>query len=300
MGTVYEGTRRRLFVDMDGVLAEFKAVDTLETLYEEGYFYGLKPQENVINAIWVLSHHPDIEVFILSAVLTDSKYALEEKKRWIDEYMPWMDEAHQIFTPCGEDKKLYIPDGIRQTDCLLDDYTHNLTLWEPPARGVKLLNGINHTHGTWQGRMVDMNMSDVQLAAVLQDMVLPARMDYRLVEIVDLDGQSFFCKDYSRDPAQILRDYMESRTWLEFSEGCEIITDIRAAELEQQRDNGTENGLICTIRMSKALDLFEMYFPDRDIRELTLREAMRNPDLLEDAVSTPQAVREEQGDLICK
>jgi len=31
----------------------------------------------------------------------------------------------------------------------LDDYTKNLVLWQPPARGIKLLNGINHTRGTW-------------------------------------------------------------------------------------------------------------------------------------------------------
>jgi len=50
---------------------------------------------------------------------------------------------------CGDDKKLYIPQGIRSDDWLLDDYTKNLVLWQPPARGIKLLNGINHTRGTW-------------------------------------------------------------------------------------------------------------------------------------------------------
>ena len=36
---------------------------------------------------------------------------------------------------------------------LLDDYTKNLASWNP-NQGIKLLNGINHTRGTWQGNAV--------------------------------------------------------------------------------------------------------------------------------------------------
>ena len=41
----------RLFIDMDGTLAKFQTVDTLEKLYEKGYFYNLPPNENVVEAI---------------------------------------------------------------------------------------------------------------------------------------------------------------------------------------------------------------------------------------------------------
>ena len=34
--------KNRLFVDMDGTLAVFKTVDTMETLYEKGYFKNLQ------------------------------------------------------------------------------------------------------------------------------------------------------------------------------------------------------------------------------------------------------------------
>ena len=37
----------RLFVDMDGTLAEFRKVTALEELYERGYFSGLRPQEQL-------------------------------------------------------------------------------------------------------------------------------------------------------------------------------------------------------------------------------------------------------------
>lgn len=142
--------KKRLFVDMDGTLAEFKVVDTLERLYEPHYFERLKPNESVVAAVKdIVNNHPEIDVYILSAVLSDSKYALYEKKNWIKEYLPEIPEEKCLFPPCGSDKKDFIPDGIRSDDFLLDDYSLNLNLWEPPARGIKLLNGINGNNGTW-------------------------------------------------------------------------------------------------------------------------------------------------------
>ena len=142
--------KKRLFVDMDGTLAEFKVVDTLERLYEPHYFERLKPNENVVAAVKdIVNNHSEIDVYILSAVLSDSKYALYEKKNWIKEYLPEIPEEKCLFPPCGSDKKDFIPDGIRSDDFLLDDYSLNLNLWEPPARGIKLLNGINGNNGTW-------------------------------------------------------------------------------------------------------------------------------------------------------
>lgn len=102
--------QRRLFVDMDGTLAVFKPVDEMETLYEKGYFLNLEPHENVVAAIKeIVTKNPDIEVNILSAYLTDSKYALQEKNAWLDRYLPEIDREHRVFVPCGTDKK----EGIR-------------------------------------------------------------------------------------------------------------------------------------------------------------------------------------------
>lgn len=130
----YVPRKQRLFVDMDGTLAVFKPVDELETLYEEGYFKRLAPQRNVVEAVRkIIMEHPEIEVNILSAYLTDSEYALKEKNEWLDRYLPEINQDHRIFVACGADKKEGIRDGIRKTDFLLDDYTKNLNEWQPPA-----------------------------------------------------------------------------------------------------------------------------------------------------------------------
>lgn len=112
---------------MDGTLAEFKPVDEIETLYEKGYFAELKPQENVVGGIKAfITEHSDVEVYVLSSVLSDSSYALSEKNEWLDKYIPEIDEAHRIFVPCGEDKAAYVTGGISGNDILLDDYSANL------------------------------------------------------------------------------------------------------------------------------------------------------------------------------
>ncbi|MCO5386991.1 MAG: hypothetical protein NHB14_15795 [Desulfosporosinus sp.] len=158
--------KQRLFVDMDGTLAVFTPVDELETLYEQGYFLNLEPIDNVVQAVkGIIRDYPDIEVNILSAYLSDSPWALAEKNTWLDKYLPEVDFAHRIFLPCGCDKKDYILGGLKERDFLLDDYTHNLRLWQPPARGIKLLNGINHTRGSWENDRLRCDKRPTELAS---------------------------------------------------------------------------------------------------------------------------------------
>lgn len=162
----------RLFVDMDGTLAEFHPVDTLEVLYEKGYFENLPPNQNVVHAISsLIASQPELEVHILSAYLSDGPHALEEKKAWLDKYLPELPEDRRIFIPCGQDKKAYVPGGIRPTDCLLDDYSLNLHNWEPPAMGIKLLNGINGNHGTWTKETIRYDAQPEEMAADISRMV---------------------------------------------------------------------------------------------------------------------------------
>lgn len=173
--TIFNGVhitdKQRLFVDMDGTLAEFKTVDTLETLYEKDYFLHLKPNENVLGAIKQLIADNDFDVYILSAYLTDSRYALEEKNAWLDKYLPELPREKRLFVPCGTDKSVAVPGLIRPDDYLLDDYTKNLSEWEPPARGIKLINGINHTNGTWQGDKIQFTHSPEEISNMISSVM---------------------------------------------------------------------------------------------------------------------------------
>lgn len=159
----------RLFVDMDGTLAEFRKVSVLEELYERGYFAQLPPQQNVVDAVRLLIGTATyMEVFILSSVLFDSHFAMAEKNVWLDQHLLELDEGHRIFLPCGESKAIYVPERIRATDMLLDDYSQNLHDWNhADGLGVKLLNGINHTHGSWSGARIAFDRSPGQLANAL-------------------------------------------------------------------------------------------------------------------------------------
>lgn len=167
--------KKRLFVDMDGTLAVFKPVDTLETLYSEGYFASLEPQQEVIDAIDELLSDNEFEVFVLSAYLSDSPYALSEKNEWLDEHLPNISPSHRLFVPCGEDKASVVPGGISEGDYLLDDYTLNLLSWDPPGHGIKLLNGINHTKGTWKKDKVRHDQNGEALAQKIRDIAFYGR-----------------------------------------------------------------------------------------------------------------------------
>ena len=158
----------RLFVDMDGTLAAFRKVTALEELYERGYFSGLRPQENVVTAIRRLARDPSVQVYVLSAVLFDSHYALDEKNAWLDRYLPELGQEQRIFVPCGESKALYISSHLCPEDILLDDYTVNLEDWRMHGgTGVKLLNGINHTRRSWDGARLSKARLPGQLADAL-------------------------------------------------------------------------------------------------------------------------------------
>jgi 5'(3')-deoxyribonucleotidase len=174
----YDTKRKRLFVDMDGVLAVFNKVDNMSELYKEGYFLKLSQQEKVITAIKIIKQeHPNLEVYTLSAYLHDSPYALTEKNAWLDTYLPEINISNRIFVPYGSDKTAYVEGGVSKNDYLLDDFTNNLVAWElDGGNGIKLLNDINNTRGTWQGNKISFNNAPRILADKLINVLRDALM----------------------------------------------------------------------------------------------------------------------------
>lgn len=149
----------KLFVDMDGTLNVFQSVKRIEELYVKGRFLNATPHMEVIKAVDWLILNTNIEVYILSAYLEHSEYALEEKNRWLDKYLSSITPENRIFVVCGESKADAVKNifgNLGKDDYLFDDYSVNLHDWESAGgTGIKLLTGKNSTRGTWQGRTVD-------------------------------------------------------------------------------------------------------------------------------------------------
>lgn len=147
--------KKRLFVDMDGTLAEWRSEAGPEELYEKGYFESLRPYSAILGAvksIWFVAQKEAIgvELFILSAYLPDSLWAKAEKQEWLDTHLPKMFDAERtLFVPCGSSKLDYVPGGVHTGDYLLDDYTPNLREWERAGgTPIKVFNGCNGKRNT--------------------------------------------------------------------------------------------------------------------------------------------------------
>lgn len=160
---------RRIFIDMDGTLAKWKNVLNADELYEQGYYLNLEPNLKLIEEIKSLIWKGE-DIYILSSFLDGSKYALDEKNKWLDKYLPELDSERRIFVKYGDNKSDYIKSGISNSDYLLDDYTKNLIDWKiAGGTGIKYLNGINHTKGTWKGLILDGNNDDYSLNRLLNN-----------------------------------------------------------------------------------------------------------------------------------
>lgn len=160
---------RRIFIDMDGTLAKWKNVINADELYEQGYYLNLEPNSKLIEEIKSLIWKGE-DIYILSSFLDGSKYALDEKNKWLDKYLPELDNERRIFVKYGDNKSDYIKSGISNSDYLLDDYTKNLIDWKiAGGTGIKYLNGINHTKGTWKGLILDGNNDYYSLNRLLNN-----------------------------------------------------------------------------------------------------------------------------------
>lgn len=165
--------KKRLFVDMDGTLAEYRLFSSEEQYFQDGYYYSLKPFENVVEAIREIIKDKDknsIEVFSLSAYPQGAN-AKEEKNAWLDKYLPELDSKHRIFTLCGQSKRDFIEGGVNENDYLLDDYTVNLLDWQKDGKGIKLLNGLNSRAGTWSGSKISYKRPAKELASAIVSII---------------------------------------------------------------------------------------------------------------------------------
>ncbi len=137
----------RLFIDMDGTLAEWKSASSPEELLEKGYFYNLRPLSSV-KMVKMLAG--TFDTYILSAVIPDSAYAKSDKLAWLNKYLPKIPKDHILFSVDGLSKREFAKNlfgKVTRYDVLLDDYSKNLDDWGKSGTPVKFLNGINGGSG---------------------------------------------------------------------------------------------------------------------------------------------------------
>lgn len=164
---------KRLFFDMDGTLTKFhdNIMDEygqvqIEKMYTHTYFTDLLPFENMVETIKRLKeNYPDVEIFVLSSVDINSQFNfIDQKNRWLDQYLSIIDRNHRIYPEMGTNKTHSIPFELTNNDYLIDDYNVNLKEFiEAGGSAIKCKNNINHkglgAYGgdkgeLWSGHMI--------------------------------------------------------------------------------------------------------------------------------------------------
>ena len=83
----YKDKNIKLYVDMDGCIVDYEVNNAKDYDKKRPLFNNIKQLEQV-------SKLDNVEIFILS--ITRYNPGFEEKHRWLDEYVPFIDKDHRI------------------------------------------------------------------------------------------------------------------------------------------------------------------------------------------------------------
>lgn len=175
--------KRKLFLDFDGTLAEFRKVGP-DVYSAKGYALMLQPHKNVVDAARMLYQSGEFELYLLSAVLP-YKHCSEDKNTWLNHYLPEIKQENRIYSAYGCNKYDAFKDmgiTVEAGDIFLDDYTVNLKQMDEDTNevltSVKLLNGINDTNRSWNGARVSINSDATSLSRQLKGISLAVQIEH--------------------------------------------------------------------------------------------------------------------------
>lgn len=144
---------KKLFLDLDGTLANFNVRNALERFDKEiGFFERLNAYVG-IEIINDLAKQGNL--FVVSA--SPNEQADKDKMKWIKKYLPNLSIENVTICRIRENKAKVIKGkysiSIDENCFLLDDYTKNLNEWESfGGIGIKRLTSVaDNSRGLWRG-----------------------------------------------------------------------------------------------------------------------------------------------------
>ena len=175
----------RLFIDIEGCIARFyEMVSGIEEMYNKEFFLNLHPYHNVVNGITTLyrkakANEIQLELFALSSAPSEIyEEVIEDKRKWLQKYVPAIPDNNYVFLKIGESKPDKIKSLFGEIDSsffLLDDFNKNLTEWnEAGGSSIKLVNEINDrgTHGPlWRGDRIRYDFTPDKISSELSEML---------------------------------------------------------------------------------------------------------------------------------
>lgn len=146
-------TNTKLFFDLDDTLARFNfgSKTPLESMYKEGYFLNLKPHVLAHEANHMAEKYPE-NIFVVSACIT--KISMDEKKAWVEKWLPNIKAENVFLVNVGDNKAEYIvartQKDIDRNCILIDDYSKNIYDWGfLGGTAVKCINNFNDKKGVF-------------------------------------------------------------------------------------------------------------------------------------------------------
>lgn len=164
---------KKFFIDMDGVLAEYRKGCDESDLAKKGYFRSLAPEKNMVKALAMLledSERLGIRLCVLTKVYPSLfPCSLREKEEWRREYLPNLFDSEFIMVNGEECEKseaiaALLGAGLNEDYFLIDDYNRNLEEWAAAGgTPVKFVNAINDTHRSFVGHRLSYQMTPQEI-----------------------------------------------------------------------------------------------------------------------------------------